>query len=134
MKSFTAIALVGLFAVALAVPLTEEQIQKSQEHVMKCAAKYNVEASVVQQLKNGDFSNSDESTQCFTHCFLQEAGLVDAHGNQNEAVIIAKLSQSAQKTESDIKNVYEVCKNVMGTSDCNKSYNAYKCYRTQLEF
>lgn len=134
MKSFVAIVFFGLIAGAFTIPLTEEQIKKSQELVMKCAAKFNVEASVVQQLKNGDFSNSEESTQCFALCFLHEAGLVDEHGNQIESAIIEKLSLSAKKEKSEIKKVYDECKNVIGTSACNKSFEAYKCYRTKLQF
>lgn len=132
MKSFVAIAVVGLFAVAFAVPLTEEQVKKSQENAAKCAAVHKVDGKVVHQLKKGDFSNNDESTQKFVHCFLQEAGLVDQHGKQQEDVILEKLTKSEKKDKAEIKKVMDECKHVDGTSDYNRSYNAYKCYRTKI--
>jgi len=132
MKSFVAIALFGLFAVALANPLTEDQVKKSQEHAAKCAAVHKVDGKVVHQLKKGDFSNEDESTKKFVHCFLQEAGLVDKDGKQNKEVIIQKLTKSGKKSEGDIKKVVEECDKVTGATADEKSYNGYKCYRMKI--
>lgn len=132
MKAFVTIALVGLIAIASAVPLTDDQVKKSQEHAAKCAAVNKVDGKVVHQLKKGDFTNNNESTQKFVHCFLQEAGLVDQHGKQNVDVIIAKLTKSEKKDKAEIQKVVDECKSVEGTSDYNRSFNGYKCYRSKI--
>jgi hypothetical protein len=132
MKSFAAFALFGLLAVAAAIPFTEDQVKKGQEHVKKCIAETKVDPAIVQKLKQGDFSESDEKAECFTLCFFREAGFTDADGNQNEAVIIEKLSVDKDKTK--VKAVYDKCKNEKGSSPCNKAFNLYKCYRSAVQF
>lgn len=133
MKSFAIIVVFGIIACAIAAPLTEEQIKKGQEHVKTCIEKTKVDPAVVQQLKAGDFSNDDESTQCFALCFLKEAGFVDANGNQQEDVIVQKLAVE-EKDKPMIRSLVQKCKNVGGSSPCNKAFNAYKCYRSSLKF
>lgn len=132
MRSFAVFAIFGLLAIAAAIPFTEEQVKKGQEHVKKCIGETHVDPANVQKLKDGDFSHDDENTQCFTLCFFREAGFMDEHGNQNEDVIIEKLSADKDKTQ--VKAVYDKCKNEQGTSPCNKAFNVYKCYRSILKF
>jgi hypothetical protein len=128
MKSFIAFAVI--LAVAFAAPLTDEQKAKAQQHAKKCIAETGADPAAVQKLKEGDYSNNDEKTQCFALCFLKEAGMVDAEGNQNEEVIIEKLSATHDK--SKVKAVVAKCKNQTGTP-CEKAFNAYKCYRTAAQ-
>lgn len=132
MKSFAAFALFGLLAIATAVPFTETQVKKGQEYVSKCIAETKVDPANVQKLKEGNFNDADENTQCFTLCFFREAGFTDAKGNHNEAVIIEKLSGDNDKTK--VKAVFDKCKNEKGTSACNKAFNLYKCYRSAINF
>lgn len=127
MKFFIAFLTLGLVASITAVPITEEQQKKAEEHVKKCIVETGATSEEVGKLKSGDFSKDDEKVQCFAHCFLREAQLVDANGNQNRDVIIAKLS--ANKDKKVVEALYEKCKNTSGSSPCNKSFNAYKCYR-----
>jgi hypothetical protein len=130
MKFFAVFAL--FLAVAAAVPFTEEQVKKGQEHVKKCIGETGVEPANVQKLKQGDFSADDEKTQCFALCFFQHAGFMDSNANQIEAVIIEKLSTS-HDTEK-VKALINKCKNEKGTSPCNTAFNVYKCYRSALQF
>lgn len=132
MKAFVAITILGLVAAVCAFPFTDEQKHKGQEHVKKCIAETNVDPAVVRKLKAGDFSNEDESTQCFTLCFFREAGFMDADGNQNEKVIIEKLS--TDKDSAQVKAVYEKCKNEKGATPCRTAFNTYKCYRKAVQF
>jgi len=132
MKSFVAFAVIGFIAAASAASLTDEQKAKGQEHVKKCLAETKVDPAVVKKLKDGDFSNEDESTQCFALCFLREAGFVDAQGNQQADVIIAKMSVNHDKDK--VKAVVDKCKETKGTSPCNKAFNSYKCYRSAVQF
>jgi hypothetical protein len=133
MKSYTAIIVFGIISATLAAPLTDEQVQKGQMHAKKCIGKTQVNPAIVEKLKAGDFSHDDEATQCFAHCFLQEADFVDQHGNQKEDMIIAKLA-AEEKDKPMIKALVDKCKNVNGDSPCNRSFNAYKCYRSALQF
>lgn len=132
MKSFIAIAIFGLLAVAAAHPFTDEQVQKGREHAKKCIEESGIDPAVVQKLKAGDFAGHDEKAECFTFCFLREAGFVDDKGNQNEAVIVDKLSVDNDKTK--VQALYEKCKNEKGLSPCNQSYNIFKCYRSAVAF
>lgn len=120
--------IVALLGVAAAAPFTEEQLKKGQLHVKKCLGETGVKAETVAKLKSGDFSDDDDSVQCFALCFFREAQFMDAQGNQNKDIIIAKLS--ADKDPKLVTAAYEKCKNSDGTSACNKAFNAYKCYRT----
>lgn len=125
MKSF--IAFFALLAIAAAVPFTEEQMKKGQEHVKKCIAETNVDPAVVQKLREGDFSNNDEKAQCFTLCFFKEAGMVDANGNQNDEVIVKKLS--THTNEAQIIEYVAKCKtSIKGSTPCEKAFETYKCY------
>lgn len=132
MKSFVAFAFLGLLAVAAAIPFTEDQVKKGQEHVKKCIAETKVDPANVHKLKQGDFSADDEKSQCFALCFFREAGFMDANGNQNEDVIVEKLSSSHDSQK--VKAVYNKCKNEKGTSPCNTAFNVYKCYRSAVQF
>lgn len=132
MKSFVAFVIFGVLAAATALPFTEEQLHKGREHVKKCIAETKIDAAVVQQLKQGDFSNQDEKTQCFALCFFREAGFTDAEGNQNENVIVSKLS--VDKDRAQVQAVFDKCKSIEGSSPCNKAFNAYKCYRSAVQF
>lgn len=132
MKSFIAIAVFGLLAVAAALPFTDEQIQKGREHAKKCMEETGVDPAIVQKLKTGDFTGHDEKSECFTFCFLNNAGFVDATGAQNEAVIIEKLS--VDKDKAQVTALYEKCKNEEGSNACNKAFNMYKCYRGAFAF
>lgn len=125
MKIFVIIA---IFGVVSAAPFTEEQLKKGQLHVKKCAGETKIAPEVIAQLKAGDFSNNDESVQCFALCFFREAEFTDADGNQNKEVIISKLS--VDKDPKAVEAAYEKCKNETGPSACNKAFNAYKCYRS----
>lgn len=132
MRSFAVFAIFGLLAIAAAVPFTEEQVKKGQEHVRKCIVETKCDPSNVQKLKQGDFSASDEKTQCFTLCFFREVGFLDANGNLNENVIFEKLSSNKDKPK--VKEIYNKCKDETGTSACNKAYNLYKCFRSSIQF
>lgn len=132
MKSFVAIAIFGLLAVAAAQPFTEEQLKKGEELMKKCIGETKVNPEVVKQLKAGDFSNNDETSQRFTLCFLNAAGFVDANGNQQENVIIEKLSTTNDKAK--VKALYEKCKNEKGSSPHETAYVAFKCYRSAGAF
>lgn len=127
MKFFIVLATLALIASVTAMPFTEEQQKKAQEHIKKCIGETKATPEEVAKLKSGDFSNDDEKVQCFSHCFLREAQFVDAEGNQNRDVIIAKLS--TVKDKKAVEALYEKCKNSSGKNACNKSFNAYKCYR-----
>lgn len=126
MKTIVAFAILGLVAVT-AMPFTEEQQKKAQEYIGKCIKETGATAEDAVKLKSGDFNSDDDKVQCFAHCFLREAQMVDDKGNQNRDVIIAKLSTTKDKKE--VEKVYGKCKDAKGTSPCNKSFNAYKCYR-----
>lgn len=126
MKSFAILAFSGLLAVAAAAPFTDEQLQKGQEHVQTCIAKTNIDPAVVQKLKAGDFSVSDEKAQCFTYCFFKEADFVDENGNQKDDVILKKLS--THSNEAQIKQFIAKCKDNNGTTPCEKAFLTYKCY------
>lgn len=132
MKSFVAIALFGIISVAVAHPFTDEQIKKVQEHIKACIVETKVDPEVVGKLKAGDFSSNDEKAQCFTLCFLQKSGLMDANANQNESVIIEKLSVDKDKTK--VKALFDKCKNEKGSSPCETAFNVYKCYRAAGAF
>lgn len=132
MKSFAAFALFGLLAVSAASPFTEDQEKLAQEHIKKCLAVTKADASVVAKMKAADFSNEEEKTQCFTLCFLSEAGFVDANGDLIEDVIIGKLSQSIDKEK--VENACQMCKYTKGTTPCNKAFNLFKCFRLQNLF
>ena len=130
MKSFVVIFV--LVTIATAVPFTEEQVKKGQEHVKKCVDETKVDPANVMKLKQGDFSADDEKSQCFALCFFREAGFMDTAGKQNENVIVEKLS--AGKDKASVKALYEKCRNEKGTSACNTAYNVYKCYRSAMAF
>lgn len=132
MKSFVAFVVFGLIAITVAHPFTDDQVKKGHEHVKKCVAETKVDPAAVQKLKDGDFSNDDEKLQCFALCFFREAGFMDAQANQNEEVIIQKLSTDKDSTK--VKALFEKCKNEKGTSPCNTAFNVYKCYRSAVQF
>lgn len=132
MKFFVAVFALGLIASIAAMPFTEEQQHKAQAHIKKCLAETKATPEDVGKLKAGDFSNEDPKVQCFAHCFLREAQMVDADGNQNREVIITKLSTN--KDRKDVEALFEKCKNSSGSDACNKSFNAYKCYRNAGAF
>lgn len=61
------------------------------------------------KLRNGDFSDNDEKTQCFAKCFMERAGFMDNQGNLNDDVIIAKLSKANDENKVSFpyqENVY----------------------------
>jgi PBP/GOBP family len=118
------IVISALFAISFA--FTDEQLKKGQAHVVKCIGETGVAPEAVAKLKSAEFSDDDEKTQCFVLCFVREAELTDAEGNQNKEIIFSKLSNIDKKV---IEKAYNSCKDVKGTSSCNKAYNAYKCYR-----
>lgn len=126
MKSFATFALFGLLAVAAAAPFTDEQLKKGQEYLQKCIVETNVDPAVVQKLKEGDFSSSDEKAQCFTFCFFKAAGFVDENGNQNEDVIVKKLSTHA--SEAQVKQFIAKCRDAKGATPCEKAFHTYQCY------
>ncbi|CRK93118.1 CLUMA_CG006613, isoform A [Clunio marinus] len=109
-----ALTVFGIFAVASAMPFTEEQKQKAQNYIEKCIQETGVSPEIVQKLKAGDFSNEEEKTQNFALCFFREAGFVDDQGNQQLDVIIEKLS--AGNDTEQAKAVVEKCKDVTGTT------------------
>lgn len=127
MNFFAAVFALGLIASITAMPFTEEQQQKAQGHIKTCLAETKATPEDVGKLKAGDFSNEDPKVQCFAHCFLREAEMVDADGNQNREVIITKLSTN--KDKKGVEALYEKCKNSSRSDACSKSFNAYKCYR-----
>lgn len=130
MKAFVAVAVFGLLAVAIAGPFTEDQMKKGQEHAAKCMAEHKVTPEIVQKIKSGDFSAVDDNVECFTLCFQQAAGFVDAQGNPNKDVIVQKLSTTKDKKE--VEAVFEKCKDVQGSTPCKKAFNGFKCYRSAI--
>lgn len=128
MKLFITFVVLAFVATTIALPFTEEQQKKGQEHVKKCVGETGATPEDVGKLKSGDFSNDDEKVQCFSLCFFREAGFMDANGNQNRDVIISKLS--VDKDKNAVEALFEKCKNSnTGATSCNKAFNAYKCYR-----
>ena len=126
MKSFAVFAFFGFVAIVSAGPFTEDQVKKAQDLLKVCIDETKVDPSVVQKLREGDFSNNDEKAQCFTFCFFNKAGFIDANGDQNEKVIIEKLS--THTSEAQIKEFIEKCKNVQGSTPCEKAFLTYQCY------
>lgn len=132
MKAFVAIAVLALVAVISAAPFTEEQIQRGQEHVKKCMSEHPITPEDVQRLKTGEYEGLGKNADCFTHCFMQAAGFVDANGDQQRDAIVQKLSVG--KDRGEIEAVANNCKHNVGSSPCEKSLNSYKCYRSAIQF
>lgn len=130
MKSVTVFVIFGLFSIAVAAPFTDDQIQKAQNHVKECLEELNMDPSTAQKLKDGDFSVDDEKVQCFAFCVLRKAGFVDSNGDQKIDVISKKLS--VNKDKDQVAAAIELCKDVKGSSPCNKAYEAFRCYHGLL--
>lgn len=128
MKSYVAIALFGLLAVAAAHPFTEDQMQKADEHLKHCMAQEQIDPEVVKNLRAGDYSNVDAKVKCFILCFFQKSGFMDAQANQIENVIIEKLSVDNDPTK--VKALFEKCKNEKGATPCDTAFAVYQCYRS----
>lgn len=90
----------------------------------------DVNPKAVQKLMSGDFSDSSEKIQCFSHCFLLKLGLIDVSGNIITSAIINELSTDSDKEK--VTNSFKKCKSEKEVSACEKAYKAFKCYYTNV--
>lgn len=126
MKIFV-IVFVVLVAVYRTQAFTAKQLQDGENHAKDCIRESGVNPRVVQNLRNGDFKNEEEKTQCFIKCFFEKAGFMDSNGILNEDIIIKKLSED--ESETKVKGILNICKNVSATSPCERAFQIYKCYK-----
>uniref|UniRef100_A0A1B0D4J6 Odorant binding protein n=1 Tax=Phlebotomus papatasi TaxID=29031 RepID=A0A1B0D4J6_PHLPP len=123
-----------LFAfVTIATAITEEQKKKAQEHMQACSQEIGVSADKVANIRKGDFSNSDEKTQCFVDCFFKKVGFMNGDGAFQEKVAIEKLSQG-DTDRRKVEQVVNKCKGEKGAGKCETAYKIYKCsYEARAE-
>lgn len=132
MKSFVAIAVLGLCAFAAAAPaISDEQKAKARALIEACVKETKVDPAVPKMLKDGDFSTTDPKAAEFVYCFLRKAGFIDASGNQNLDVIKEKLLPHGDQDK--LEAAVEKCKDVKGDSPAETAWLAYKCYREQKD-
>lgn len=57
---------------------------------------------------------------------------MDASGNLQEDVVVAKLS--ADKPKEKVQALVNQCKSEQGASSCETSFKMYQCFRKNVEF
>lgn len=96
------------------------------EYAEACIKEIGVEPEAVKKLKAGDFSDNSDKLQCFSLCFFQKAGILDAAGIVIEKDAIEKLSAGGDRAK--VINAVNKCKGVRGSTPCETSLKGYKCY------
>ncbi|XP_055529007.1 general odorant-binding protein 56a-like isoform X2 [Wyeomyia smithii] len=110
----------------LSLGVTDEEREAARQLAGRCMRETGTSEEAVQRLRNGDTSNADSNTKCFTQCFFQGAGFVDADGNVQEDHLVEKLS--TQYDRSKAEEIVQRCKNNSGPSPCERSFILFECY------
>ena len=92
-----------------------------------CVDKFAIEDSVVDQIKNGFYGHVDDNVECFTLCFFERAGFMDANAKLNEDFLLEKVK--AIMPEETALTLYLKCSDDIGKNACNTAFLFYKCFR-----
>lgn len=132
MKSFIAIALFGLLAVAAAAPaaVNEAQLEKAGKIIAACKEQHKVSDEVIAKLKKGEFAGMDNTAKCFAQCFMKSAGFTDDQGNMDPDTVMKKLANDQNREQ--IATIVETCKNKGGSTPCERGFNTYTCARAMI--
>ncbi|XP_043266036.1 general odorant-binding protein 56h-like [Colletes gigas] len=122
----TIVVVVALCIVG-AMALTEEQEAQLGEFKTVCMEESNVERQVVEDLKKGIVDENNEKGACFVACMLKKMGIMNQDGSLNEEVV--KKRAPTDVTKERVEEIFNKCKDITGTNDCNKAAKLVACYK-----
>lgn len=88
-----------------------------------CVDKFSLEDSVVDQIKNGNYENVNENVECFSLCFFERAGFMDANAKLNEDFFLEKVSVII--SEQTALTLYLKYSDDVGKNACNTAFLFY---------
>lgn len=106
--------------------LTEEQLKKADGFAKECLEQATgLTKDTIAKLRAGDFTDVDQTQKCFTRCFLERAGFMDAEGALINDYAIERLSLDREK--SKVEALVTKCSQKMD-DPCETAFRAFECY------
>lgn len=130
-------------------PFQIHQIEDGKAHVRSCMFKIGISPMEANRLRKGDFSESNEKShvscrikiksalslkvfmQCFMKCVFEKSGFMH-NGTLVESAIMEKL-RTEDQAEDEVKEMFDLCKDVEHENSCELAFKVYKCYWANIK-
>ncbi|XP_053679070.1 uncharacterized protein LOC128729834 [Anopheles nili] len=91
----------------------------------RCRNEYDIEPSVFDALRAGDFSVRNSFVECFGECFVKRAGFMNDNFTFNRDTILRFMNRFVSKENSEM--AYGNCTGNVTPTYCVTAFNVYQC-------
>uniref|UniRef100_A0A182V759 Uncharacterized protein n=1 Tax=Anopheles merus TaxID=30066 RepID=A0A182V759_ANOME len=91
----------------------------------RCRNEFEIEPSVFESLRAGNFSVRNSLVECFGECFVKRAGFMNDNFTFNRDTIMRFTNRFVSKEISE--KVYSICTDNVTPTYCVTAFDVYQC-------